>query len=805
MKLELSIPGLKGPVIEFGYTVNCPEKSVLKIWEDPKWFAIQRCIPKEQNTQPVVTDIDKKTKGKTKRKTKETPFFNEKDTKVASLKNKVFINSHEVKAPTFNKIVECNLSQPLESDIGEFQLIEKEIVPLNFSFFSDISEDQLQEVQEQEVQEQEVQEQEVQEQEVEEEKEPVSSDREITVMEVKNPPKLKSNNKKKKTKGKKATQPKQKNQAEKTNKVVGENLPKDTGNKSKKTAEVAKKIIPVVDPKKPLELVQIEPKEILIPKKETHEDLLEKISADPAYFLKIKEDASPKDQYSLFAKTALVSLILDHPTLVATKNGDKIKEKAQKILPQVPSILKNPDEMSMCNDLPTAENLFKNDHQYVLNFFTQYLDVSYEQILTLLEQLQIDFTQPKDKQTGALFAAMALIPIPAIARKIATGKFGEIIKEYSNFYCMAYHRKDPLIFKEGAELFPHIMLLADDTIKNSTDKELEKCWLNAGIEINVDGKFVFEDVRFPARHRETICNSFELLLKGIRNNPSIVLHVGLNIKNFPLLLKNALARIWFNQEVQKSFGHHKKTLLGLAKISLPKSDSKITGQEMLNKLLQDKPEIIDLFQKGTEMEILTPFKNDFFNCSYDQFIRALISLNLLLSKPLPIDTNLLKDFSFFSLIDVEEAMYGVLSNMKWDIKDSSNQQNIVRMYPKNLRLVLRAIEGDPNKRAIYFADDSIRYNPKYKKELTKIVSILLVARGTKAVDATYFPKKILDDPEIVSPLMDIEPDIFTFATEKAQKELKEKYDSLKKEADLAKNTMSKITHELVKLNIEDNN
>ncbi len=699
MKIQISIPGIDTKLIEFGFTVNCPEDEAPPL--DNKWF-------------PLPFEVERAT-----------------DPQSPIIQRQVILE----RAP---------------------DLSQKEIVPLDFSLYADSLE-------------------------IEEQKESAKKTDEIVTT---TPLALEqdTNSEVPEITEKKIVLLEEDSATNKTQKIAEKNIPEEPSKqeKSKKTAKVAKKIIPVTPLKKVIK--KTEPKKIVI--KETYEEVVQKISSNPVEFLKVDEKSNrwTEKEFKSFAKTALVTLLLDHPTLAATENGDKIKEKAQKILPNKPSILTNDVEYAKCKERPSVDQILKNNHAYYLLFYDKYFDISYEQILSLVVHFQQKFTQTDMLSAEALFAALALIPVLPFAQKIAAGNFGKDAKVNLLIYCMAYHRSDILIFKEGADEFQRLMLLASDTIKESTDQELVKKWIAGGTKINFDGKLIFEDPRFPKQHKETICNSFDLLLEAIPNDPSIVITYGKKLKNYPLLLKNALAAILLNPKLKEYFFLHKEkkkqfdALNELAKKHLPKKDSQVKNQDDLNNLFIIQPNIEKLFDSHDSLDMMDSVRKEFFDCSYQQFLSAVQSLNELFKEPLPQGTKIRTNWAFFTLIDVIEAMYGVLSNLQYSRCETTTEINIVQLYPKNLRLIQRAIEKDPFKRAFYFADDSIRLDRRFKRELVAAISFPLNFKDAKVlVEQSTFPKEVLNDPEMLFPLFQVNPSILNFGTKETKEHLTKKY------------------------------
>ncbi len=764
MTSKLSIPGFGNEIIEFGFPVNCPPESYSLVFEDGRWFAINQVIPQEPNDLPV-------------------DFLSQKDIIPESCAKKsdkklVLSNTQKVKTPQFNKIVESNPSQPPESDIGEFQLIEKEIVPLKFSLFSETLEEQ--EVQEQEVQEPEVQLQE-EGQDIQDQEEPVLSDSEVEL-----PPQKINPKKKSKKNRRKAAQTKQNSQAKKTQEVVQTELPKQSGKKKKKsqksTERVAKTIIPVNNqaPTESNEKVLNETTHVFepteqkpIPKKDSYDELLEKISSDPSLFLLIDKESLSENQYKTLAKTALVLAILDKKFKDLTIL-EEIKKRAQEVLPKELSKLTNSEEFHACKERPLSGRILSNNHQYFLDFYDKYFNVSYDQIISMLEILQTDFTKNEQLYSAARFALTALLSVPIVARKIARGDFGEGSKDCL-FYCMAYHRSDLEIFKEGSKWHPPLMLLASDSLKKSP--ELKDSWLQAGIKINFGKGFIFNDPRFPQEYKSLIVNSYSLLLEAIENSPSAPIYAGETIRKnrdaFANLLKNALARLLLNKDVEILYGEYKETLLSLAKKTLPTIDSKISDQNDLDSLLLGNPLLNKMLNGGGSYDVMSSWKTKFLNCSYSQFMKALEALKILYQKPIEPGKSPLKIFSFLVLVDVIEAMRAVLNYFPMYDDAATTQGTIVQLYPKNRQLVELALKTDKYCNSLIFADDSIRYDPKFKKELIQALSPLLIAMGAKElVTVTLFPKKVLDDLEILSELIKLDPKLLDYASENVQLKLK---------------------------------
>lgn len=468
----------------------------------------------------------------------------------------------------------------------------------------------------------------------------------------------------------------------------------------------------------------------------------------------------------MFAKTALVTLKLEEQKKNKILAKEAIEKKAEKLLPKEPSKVKSYDEFHKTFNAAKYSELFKISHEEMVAFYNKNLDLSYHQILTLLTFL----TEPLGSSEQKHFAALALLPIKKIALKIAREEFGtERSKITPN--CMIYHHSNLEIMQRGSQLCSSFLLLATDTIKNV--KELKPYWLEAGIDINFkDHTFIFEDSRFPKEYIEELLNSEEAILNGIHiSSPSIILQAGQEVREsemYSTLVKNALYRLMSEKDEQGNlrFVDHKEALINLAKKVLPTKPTEISNQKGWDEYLEKNPQILKAVREGGNFDIDLA-SGDFFDLSYEQFMRSLISLNIYLYQGKPKEL-LFKEYFFTSLIDIREAMLNLLQHSK--MCESISKQFIIQFHSDDSEMVSRALIDEPNGWSLYFADDCIRYDEDNKKALAKLTASLIRKNGEKVIDEDpRFPKKALDDVEVLEEMMKIDYSYINYASSAAKK------------------------------------
>lgn len=506
----------------------------------------------------------------------------------------------------------------------------------------------------------------------------------------------------------------------------------------------------------------------VVQKQESFDDLLKKLESNPALLLELDGTRWDNKQLNMFAKTALITVALEKK-FQNSQIYINVKNKAEEILPKEPSIIKNYEELEAHKEAPSFATVVKHGSDRAIDFYEKNLNLSCEQILSLLELLKSDCLSEKLAQ-AAYFAAKALIPIPSIASKIAKGMFGDTIT-MSLVYGTAFHPKNIDVFKVASAFFPSTILLAHRSIKKSP--ELKECWLRAGTTLKLGKEFIYKDDRFPKDYKEEILNSYDLLLKGIKTDPSILFNAGKKITNnkelYILLIKNALALLILNPEAKELFGQHKQPLLDLAKKQLPSTDSKVKNQEALNLFLKQNPKINDGLTKGATFPITKKWKTEYLNCSYAQYVISLCSLFQLFSTNPSEEVNLVKNFAFISVIDVEEAVRAVLTN--FPKCGTVTRQVIVQQYSKHEEIVELAVQDTLVPLALYFADESIRSSEMFKPYLTELVTYLLKSQGLEIFKLPNFPKYVLDDPEILTALIKINPKVIKLAKEEVVRKI----------------------------------
>lgn len=224
----------------------------------------------------------------------------------------------------------------------------------------------------------------------------------------------------------------------------------------------------------------------------------------------------------------------------------------------------------------------------------------------------------------------------------------------------------------------------------------------------------------PKEFKDEFYNSLEWLLKSITKHPTIALLAGDELKRdrklHLLLLKNSIAKIMLDPQLQEKYSEELGTLLNIARQVFPK-ESKNLQPIQLPQCFDFSKEYSHLTEKFEEIEY-----------SYDDFINALTTLNE-------------NQFGAIHLFNIRE--YAL-----WFIKTKTVTQDVaallISLHKHDNEVISAVLDDVKDFMPLYFADNKIKMCKEFEDDLVKLINHLFETYKTAAIDMPGFPKDILE-------------------------------------------------------------